>query len=315
MTRDGGQKWDNVIDKVGLAGPRWVASIEPSRFVEGRAYVCFDAHRSDDEEPYLFVTEDFGATWKSIRGNLPTGSSRVLREDLENKNVLYCGTEFAVWVSIDGGKVWSRLNSNLPTVAVHELAQHPSGEMVAATHGRSLWILDVTPIRQMKTESLKASATLYRPATVTRWRPEPQRLTLYGDGSRRFIGENPPSGAAIFYSLNQKAEKVNLRIVDFTGTPVRYLEVKNTPGLHQARWDLRRTEGLLGTVIGRLAPKLPAPTSALAGMYRVVLAVDGKEYTQPLRLQNDPTVPATTVLADPPPEPARTRTWDTRLDD
>ena len=97
MTKDGGKNGTKGNDKVGLPGPRWVATIEPSRFVDGRAYVCFDAHRSDDDKPYVYVTEDFGATWKSVVGDLPWGSTRCLREDIENQDLLYCGTEFAVF--------------------------------------------------------------------------------------------------------------------------------------------------------------------------------------------------------------------------
>src|SRR5262249_48303988 len=116
VTRDGGVKWENVAEKVGLPKPFWVSTIEASRFVEGRCYVAFDAHRSDDDEPYLCVTEDFGQTWKSLRANLPTGSSRVLREDVLNPNLLYVGTEFAIWASVNRGASWTRLNNNLPTV-------------------------------------------------------------------------------------------------------------------------------------------------------------------------------------------------------
>ena len=176
VTRDGGAQWTNLADKVGLPGPRWVASIEPSRYVEGRAYVAFDAHRSNDDEPYVYVTEDFGQTWKSIRANLPRGSSRVCREDIQNQNILYVGTEFAAYVSANRGASWTKLNSNLPTVAVHEFAQHPTaGEIVVATHGRSLWVLDVTALRQMTPEVLKAKAHLYGPNTVVKWQMEPGR--------------------------------------------------------------------------------------------------------------------------------------------
>src|SRR5206468_325160 len=137
--------WTNVTKHLALPGYRWVASVEASRFAVGRCYVVLDGHRSDDDEPYVFVTEDFGKTWQSLRANLPWGSTRVLREDLKNPNVLYLGTEFGVWCSLNRGQSWNSLNTNLPTVAVHELAQHPTnGELVAATHGRSLWILDIT---------------------------------------------------------------------------------------------------------------------------------------------------------------------------
>lgn len=315
VTQDGGQKWTNVIEKVGLPKPFWVSTIEPSRFVDGRAYVCFDAHRSDNDDPFIYVTEDYGQTWKSIRGNLPAGSSRVLREDLINKEVLYLGTEFGVYASFDRGKAWTRINNNLPTVAVHELAQHPGGEMVAATHGRSIWITDVTPLRQISPDTMKAAATLYQPAVATRWRTEPERVSNFQDGSRRFIGENPPFGAMIYYSLGQKAEQVGLKIVDFTGTTIKSLETKKTPGLHAVRWDLTRTGGgAIGSILGALAPSVPGTGQAPPGMYRVVLTVDGKEYTQALKLQGDPNAPPNAVLSEGQ-LPRMNKIYKTRLDD
>ncbi len=237
VTQDGGKNWTNVTQQVGLPGPRWVASIEPSRFKEGRAYVTFDGHRSDDDEPYAYVTEDFGKTWKSIRGNLPTGSTRVLREDIKAANVLYLGTEFAVWASIDSGATWTKINNNLPTVAVHELAQHPDGDMVAATHGRSLWVVDVTPLRQMKADTPKAAATLYAPATSVRWRIEPQRGSIYGNGVRHFVGTNPPSGPQIYYSLGTAAKAISLKVVDYAGKTVRdFPSAAKDVGLHHVGW-------------------------------------------------------------------------------
>src|SRR2546429_9083689 len=112
VTRDGGKQWTNITANVGLPGPRWVATIEPSRFAEGRAYVAFDGHRSDDDDPHVYVTEDFGKTWKALRGGLPSRSRRCLREDLVNANLLYLGTEFGAWCSMDRGKSWIKLGTN-----------------------------------------------------------------------------------------------------------------------------------------------------------------------------------------------------------
>jgi photosystem II stability/assembly factor-like uncharacterized protein len=239
VSRDGGVKWTNITAKVPLPGPRWVATIEPSQHVDGRCYVVFDAHRSNDDEPYVFVTEDEGETWKPLRSNLPTGSTRVLREDIENPNLLYLGTEFSVYASTNRGQSWTKINNNLPTVAVHEFAQHPTaGELVAATHGRSIWILDVTALRRMTADALKAPATLYRPNTVVRWHNEPQRGSIYGVGSRLFVGENPPFGAQIYYSLTKKATKASVKILDYTGKTLRELPAKSELGLHRVTWDL-----------------------------------------------------------------------------
>jgi photosystem II stability/assembly factor-like uncharacterized protein len=306
VTRDGGVQWTNITpllsasreggekEGVGLPGPRWVASIEPSRFLDGRCYVVFDAHRSNDDDPYVYVTEDFGQTWKSLRSNLPAGSSRVLREDVENGSLLFLGTEFAAWVSVDRGGHWTKLNNNLPTVAIHEFAIHPTaGEMVVATHGRSLWVLDVTPLRQMTAEVLKAKAHLYQPNTAVRWRTEPARSSLYGMGSRRFIGQNPPPGAQIYYSLAQKADKISLKVVDYAGKTVQELKTSGERGLNHVSWNLARGQAR-GTAGGQpqgrpsFFPVQPVPP----GMYRVVLTVDGQELSQGLKVEADPVVPA-----------------------
>jgi photosystem II stability/assembly factor-like uncharacterized protein len=253
VTRDGGKDWVNVTANVGLKGPRWVATIEASRFEEGRAYVVFDGHRSDDDDPLVYVTEDFGKTWKSLRSNLPWGSTRCLREDIQNPNLLFLGTEFAAWASIDRGTTWTKLNNNLPTVAIHDYAIHPTaGEIVAATHGRSFWVLDVTPLRQMTPEVLKDKTHLYRPNTATRWRLEPS----HGGTNRRFVGQNPSPGACIYYSLAKEANSLSLKVVDYAGKTVRELNVENGPGLHKLVWDL---------TLPAARPARDADTSPLAG--------------------------------------------------
>jgi photosystem II stability/assembly factor-like uncharacterized protein len=299
VTRDGGSKWDNVAEKVGLPGPRWVASIEASRFAEGRAYVAFDAHRSDDDEPYVYVTEDFGNSWKPLRGNLPVGSTRVLREDIRNPNLLYLGTEFAVWVSLDRGKSWNKLNNNLPTVAIHEIAIHPTAEeIVVATHGRSLWVLDVAALRQMTEKVRQARAHLFEPSPAVRWRSEPARGPAMGAGSRRFVGQNPPRGSQIFYALNSKAEKVALRVVDHTGATVRELQVKKEAGLHRASWDLLRAPGVVAGVVQKITGTGQPQGPAAPGLYRVILSVDGQDYAQNIRIEPDPVTPQAIASPD-----------------
>jgi len=301
VTRDAGNKWTNVRDKLGLPKPMCVASIEASRFAPGRAYVALDGHRSDNDEPWIFVTEDYGLSWKSLRANLPIGSSSCLREDLFNKDVLYLGTEFAVWASIDRGTSWTKINNNLPTVAVHELAQHPSaGEIVAATHGRSLWILDVSALRQLTPKNNTEPARLLTPAKVVRWRVEPLRGTIYGAGDRDFFGTNPEPGAALYYTLGKKAQKLKLEIQDVTGKTLATLKASTEPGLHRATWNLRSSTGLAGMLperIGGVPTRLGRPVPA--GTYRVVLNVDGVEQIQPLKVENDPTLPPDLIPSEP----------------
>ena len=292
-----------------LPGPRWVSGIETSRHQAGRVYVTFDGHRSDDDDPYVFASDDEGKSWRSIRANLPAsaGSTRVIREDITNGNILYLGTEFGAWVSIERGESWTRFNNNLPTVAVHEIAQHPtSGEIIAATHGRSLWILDVTPIRHMSEQTV-ADATLYKPNTAIYWRPQPRRG---GGGARRFVGQNPESGAQIFYSLPRRARQIRLKVTDMAGDTLSEFEAASEPGLHRVAWNLRRMPdpnqapparfrggrggfggggGRAGAGgrrgFGRRGRLVPS------GTYLVSLTVDGKTTTQPLHVQVDPDFP------------------------
>ncbi len=313
-TKDGGKTWVDLTPNVGLAGPRYVSTIEPSRYEEGRVYVCFDGHRSDVDDPLIFVSEDFGKTWKPIRGNLPTGSTKCLREDIQSPDVLWLGTEFAAWASVDRGASWSKINGNLPTVAVMELAQHPTaGEIVAATHGRSLWILDAGPIRESTGENLKEKAHLYRPKTVVRWQNEPTR----GTTNRKFVGQNPPSGASIYVNVGAKVEKIGINVYNDQGTKVRDLTVSRDPGLHRVSWDMLvaapapsgdapRSSSSGGVVSGLMSGMMRGLAggrmiAAPPGTYRVVLTVDGKEQSAPLKIERDPAYPATDRMADEVP--------------
>jgi hypothetical protein len=305
VTKDGGTNWTNVAAKVGLPKPFYVATIEPSRYVAGRCYVCFDAHRSDDDDPYIYVTENYGETWRPLRGNLPYGSSRCLREDIHNRDVLYLGTEFAAWASIDRGATWTKINNNLPTVAIHELAQHPAtGEIVAATHGRSIWVLDATPLRQLRPATAKDTATLLAPATATQLRREPARGSIYGIGHRGFFGENPQRGAHVYYVVTRKVEKLAIEVQDFAGKAVATLPVRNEPGLHRTTWSMLGQATGVGVGRGRRQTPLVPP-----GVYRVVLKVTEngkvKEQVQGLKVEGDPNTPADAVITEVPPRERR----------
>lgn len=335
VTKDGGKNWNNVTAKVALPSPLWVATVEASRFAEGRCYVAFDGHRSDLDGPYIYVTEDFGETWKAMQlelplhGSLPTGSTRCLREDVKNPNLLFCGTEFGFYASLNRGESWAKINNNLPTVAVHEVAIHPtSGEIVVATHGRSLWILDVSALRQMTGTAVANAAHLYQPQGATRWR------TLPGVGrtTRRFVGTNLPQGAPIYYSLTAPAENVSVKVIDISGKVLREIKGPKTPGLHKVSWDMalaaadgkgkgfggfgggakggakgaegKGAEGKAGEgkagggkggggFGGGGFGGFGARNLVQPGEYRVVLTVDGREMASTIRVEADPLAAAT----------------------
>jgi photosystem II stability/assembly factor-like uncharacterized protein len=278
-----------------VAEPRWVSSLSASKFANGRCYVTFDGHRSNDDEPYVFATENYGKTWRSIRANLPTmaGSTRVIREDLENQDILYLGCEFSVWVSIDRGKSWTKFNNNLPTVAVHEFAQHPTtGDIVAGTHGRSLWIANVNTLRQLTSKTMSADAHLFKPSEVTRWRTFARRGAV---GTRTFKADNPSSQAVVHYALGKRATSVKLRISDIKGETVYEADGETTAGLHAWTWNLSRQRagatggGARGGRGGRGFRGRTVPS----GTYLVTLMVDGNEMKEEINITNDPTFGST----------------------
>jgi hypothetical protein len=208
----------------------------------------------------------------------------VLREDIVNPSVLYCGTEFGIWISVNRGASWANVNNNLPTVAVHEVAQPTTAsEIVVGTHGRSIWILDVASIRQMSVrkevvgkdektiDPLKEAVTLFAPAPATRWKLEAGRESPYSKDLRKFYGTNPLLGATLDYILGKQAKAVSLKVTDAAGTLVREFRTPPTEaGFHRLQWNLS-------------GPKGTVP----AGNYRVTLTVDGKEFTQVLTVEND----------------------------
>ncbi|MEL6895376.1 MAG: PDZ domain-containing protein [Planctomycetota bacterium] len=290
VTKDGGRKWTRIDENLDAPGKRWVASIEASRYVTGRVYVTLDGHRSDDDNPYVYVSEDFGATFRALHKSLPRGSTRCLREDPKNKDLLYLGTEFAFWISLDRGANWQKANGALPTVAIHDLAFVPNGdEIVLATHGRSLWAGDVSVLRNLTAKSMASAATLYPIAEVTRWRTEPSR----GSTSPRYVAKNPARGAAIWYSLAEDVEKVEIKISDISGRDLRTINASKDSGLHRVQWDLSaRSSRGSGRAAGFRGGTFFVPTAP----YRVALVVDEKEVgSQVVNVESDPSVPVGAV--------------------
>lgn len=146
LSKDDGKNWTDLSKNIpNVPDARWINRIEPSRYAEGTAYLAIDRHRNDDQAPYLFRTTDYGATWQSLVNNLPAnGSVHVIREDPRNKDLLYVGTEFALFASLDSGASWHRLRNGLPTIPIHDLFIHPRDrELVIGTHGRSIYVMDV----------------------------------------------------------------------------------------------------------------------------------------------------------------------------
>ena len=260
---------------------RWVNHLESSRFVDGRVYLVCDGHRSNDDRPHVYVSENYGDTWRPLHGKLPShaGTTRVLKEDLVNPNLLYLGTEMGAFVSLDRGETWVSLHTNLPTVAVHGFALHPKvPEIVAATHGRSLWVLDISALRQMTKEVREKDLHLFAPAESIQWRPNLSRGAV-----RTYRGTNPAAGANLQYWLKSKAQNVTLRVMGPDGKVVRDLEATGEAGWNSVRWNLRanRPAGRRGRFF-RGGP-LVGP-----GSYRVELKVGDQVVHQLASVKIDP---------------------------
>ncbi|MDE3153814.1 MAG: hypothetical protein KGN76_01875 [Acidobacteriota bacterium] len=294
VTRDDGAHWTNVTAKVpGMPGKRWVSRVVASHFHEGTAYVAFDGHWSNDFATYLFETTDYGATWTSIKSDLPAdGPVRVIREGRENPDLLFVGTQFAAYVSIDAGRHWVRLMSGLPTQAVADLIIHPrDGDLIAATHGRSFWILDdIEPLEELTPRVLASDAHLFkvRPAVAFADRVYTDDQFL---ASNWWHGQNPPPGAILDYYLKTKAAgEVSIAILDRSGKVIRELKGTGDRGINRLSWDLRgepptHKAGGGGGFFGRLVGPLVDP-----GTYTVRLTAGGRTYTTPVVVKADPLV-------------------------
>ena len=302
LTVNGGESWSNLIRNFPNLPPTPVVShVEASRYDVNTAYAAFDRHMFDDFRPYVYKSTDGGKTWQSISGNLPDpGYVHVIKEDPRNRNLLYCGTELGLFASWNGGQSWSRLHlKNLPHVPVHEILVHPrENDLILATHGRSVYILDdATPIQQMSPDTAARPAHLFDPRPALRFTT---RMTRYGIGNKPYAGPNPPYGALLTFWLKEKPKApYKLEILDTASKQV-IRELRNLPqepGLHRLAWDLRsngpapRKENTAAA-----APSdddfNPAPRGPqlLPGAYTVRLTVGDTVVTKPIEIRLDPTV-------------------------
>jgi photosystem II stability/assembly factor-like uncharacterized protein len=215
VTRDGGRTWTDVTPR-DLGPFTRISIIEASHFAPGTAYLAANRYQLQDMAPYVYKTTDYGRTWRKIVRGIPaTEFVRVVREDPVRRGLLFAGTERGVWVSFDDGASWQSLRLNLPIVPVHDLAIK-EGDLVAATHGRSFWILDdISPLRQLSRAVPTARAHLFKPRDAYRvdWSGG-----FFAEGTDAHpVGKNPPSGAMIYYWLKDKDQEVKLDILDAAG--------------------------------------------------------------------------------------------------
>lgn len=329
VTRDGGKTWKNVAGKApGVAKGTYVSRVVASKYAEGTAYATFDGHRSDDYGIYIFMTTDYGESWKAIRNGIPdsAGSVHVVREHPRNQNLLFAGTEFGLWVSWDRGANWTALKNNFPTVPVDDIEiQARENDLVLATHGRSIWVLDdLTPIEKMDAKVAASDLTFFAPRAATTWHLRTRRWSA---GQKMFTAKNPPYGAILNYYLKEampaepaKAEKekddkekketaatdekakteagekkegkVKITVEDKAGKVIREFEGPGAAGVNRTNWDLRwnapaePTEEQKEAIAAGYAFG-PRGTLAEPGEYTIQIHAGGKEATQKLTVEED----------------------------
>ncbi|HJX82994.1 MAG TPA: hypothetical protein VJ723_01475, partial [Candidatus Angelobacter sp.] len=321
ITQDGGKMWKNVTPS---ALPAWskISILEASHFDAGTAYAAIDRHRLDDLGPFISRTRNFGKTWTRVNNGIPEGAYvRCVREDPVRKGLLFAGTELGVYFSVDDGDHWQPLQLNLPVSPVHDLVIK-GNDLIAATHGRSFWILDdISPLRQINNNVVAADAYLFAPANAVRVRANANHDTPLTPEVP--AGENPPAGAVLYYYLKSPAQDVRLEILDSRGMTIRQyssnektafappaapfpaywfrppLVLSGRAGMHRFIWDLRYTpppianRGFsMATVYGQNVPSEPEGPQALPGAYSLRLTVNEHSYTQPFKVIMDPRVAA-----------------------
>jgi hypothetical protein len=294
VSRDGGQTFTEVGKNLpGLPAGHlyWISRIDASHFDPAAAYVSVDGHRSDDLKPYVFVTHDYGQTFQSIVSGLPPqGNVQVVREDPKNKDLLYVGTEFGLYISLDGGKAWQKFMTNFPTVRTDDIMVHPrDNDLIVATHGRSVYILDdITPLQQLTPAVRDADITLFDIRSPVAWLNDQQRGQQVG-GQKVFIGENAPRGAAISYYLKSvPSGDVKIAIADVSGRVIRNLDGTRRAGINRVMWNLAPNppQGAQGGGFG-FGGGRGGFTSVEPGTYVVTLEAAGKKLTKPVVVQQD----------------------------
>jgi photosystem II stability/assembly factor-like uncharacterized protein len=309
VTRDDGKNWTKLNDKITGNPGYWVSRVAASNAEPGTAYVSYTGLRNDDFRPFLYKTTDYGQTWVSISGNLLNESINVIREDVKNPNLLFVGTDFGIYAFLDGGKAWTKLKGNMPTQPVHDLKIHPrENDLIVATHGRGIYIADISPLQELTPQVLAKDAHLFGIEPKIKWAPDRSRNQ---SSSLNFDGKSEPAGIPINYYLKAKPQ-ADVRIAIYKGNmPVSEIKGSANPGLNSVLWDMMQrreltadekkamqdraarfggtrggqfTGGMRGQ--GQRDPNF-AYTSADEGDYRVVLTVDGQQFTGIAKILQD----------------------------
>ena len=291
LTRDGGGHWSNVVGNVkGLPAASWVSWVEAGRYGDGTVYAAFDRHTFGDLTPWVYRSTDFGAHWERIvgPGSGVRGYAHVVKEDPVNPKLLYVGTEYGLYVSLDGGARWAEFKpGNFPSVAVRDLAfQTRDGDLVLATHGRGIWIVDdLAPLRALGNQDLSQDFA-FLPS-----RPVQQRTQGNGgwaEGDAKFSGQNPPDGTLIAYYQRTRHVfgRLKLEVFDSSGKLIDTLPAGKRKGINRVVWSMVTPAPRVPTAAQAAFGSLQGPR-VLPGTYTVRMTKAGKVYEQKVEVGLD----------------------------
>jgi photosystem II stability/assembly factor-like uncharacterized protein len=292
-TTDGGNSWVNVsanVAKSGIVSQTWVSSIQPSQYDKNVVYATFDNHMYGDHKTYLGKSTDLGKTWKRINSSEFTGFAHKIKEDPENKNLLFLGTEMGLFSSLDGGENWFRMKNNIPEYAlVRDIQIHPkTHDLIIGTHGRGIYILDdIRPISTLTKEILDQEVYIFPTPDIT--------LTTgkFGWGGPEVSGGwsagNPPSIPSINYYLKQRIStgKITLDILDDKGNLVQSIPGSIRKGINKVEWNLRGIPPRVAAGSTKMDGAAFTSPMVLPGTYTIKLKIKDKEYTSFVKCIHD----------------------------
>lgn len=289
VTRDGGDSWTNVTANLTeIPANTWVYHIEASVHGKGTAYAVFDGHTRGDMKPYALKTTDYGQTWTNIISDDVEGFVRNIQEDYVNENLLFLGTEFGLYVSIDGGKNWSHFTNNMPPVAVHFVdMQKQTNDIVMGTHGRGVIIIDdISPLRELSQEVLSKDVHFFETEPYTM--VEESGFSGSFGAETQFVGGNKPTAARISYYLKKRHTfgKMKMEVFDMDGNKLTTLSPGKSKGINIVYWNFttnipKMAEGKTFAFGGFTAPRVPA------GTYKIVLTKGKNTYETTVDLVYD----------------------------
>ena len=286
ITQDGGKSWVNTVENIeGLPKNTWCYHIEASTHNKGTAYAVFDGHTSNDKNTYVYKTKDFGQSWKSIATDDIYGFARNIQEDYENEDLLFLGTEFGLYITVNGGKNWSKFTNNMPSTAVHFIElQKQTNDLVIGTHGRGVIIIDdISPLRQINQEVLNKDVHFFKTAAVSM--PEENG---FGGGSTEleFVGQNKSQSAKIIYYLKKRPifGKMTMEIQDQNGKTITTIVPTKQKGINIVNWNFlsKAPKTASGkTIVASSGPRVAA------GNYKAILTKGKKTYETTIEVNYD----------------------------